>query len=66
MLHTRSIGNLPLCQIIELVTFGRCAFVIALMNIALGGILIHVETFRTLILLHDVWPEMHIIITIII
>ena len=34
-------------QIIELVTFARCAFIIALRNIVLDGYLDTVETFRT-------------------
>ena len=32
-------GRGLVCQIIELVTFARCAFIFALRNIALGGYL---------------------------
>ena len=37
------------CQIIEPVTFARCAFIFALCNIALGG---YLDTRRNIILEH--------------
>ena len=40
------------CQIIEPVTFARCAFIFTLQNIALGGYLEHLR--------HDVRPEIYI------
>ena len=44
------------CEIIEPVTFARCAFIIALWNIALGG---YLDTRRNILehLQHDVQPE---------
>ena len=43
------------CQIIELVTFARCAFIIALQNIALGGYLDTRRKIRSLEhLRHDI------------
>ena len=48
------------CQIIEPFTFARCAFVIALQNIALGG---YLDTCRNILehLRHDVRPETDIL-----
>ena len=53
------------CQIIEPVTFARCAFIIALRNIALDG---YFDTRRNILehLRHDVRPETHNIIYILV
>ena len=54
-------GRGYVCQIIDPITFGRCAFIFALRNIALGG---YLDARRNILehIRHDVRPEIYIII----